>query len=92
MVAAEDGIGLFTETLTRLIDRGAVFRLLNTWRAVLQHTLVWQATKNSEALLAFQKILRRQAGVTLIHDPNIDVLFEKIETLIKGRKERAAIN
>jgi hypothetical protein len=59
---------------------------------VLQHTLVWQATKNSEALLAFQKILRRQAGVTLIQDPNIDVLFEKIETLIKGRKERAAIN
>jgi hypothetical protein len=62
MVAAEDGIGLFTETLTRLIDRGVVFRLLNTWRAVLQHTLVWQANKNSEALLAFQKILRRQPG------------------------------
>jgi DNA-binding transcriptional LysR family regulator len=67
MVAAGDGIGLFAETLTRLIDRGVVFRPLNSRRAVLEHTLVWQANKNSEALLAFQKILRRQAG----HKPAI---------------------
>jgi len=45
-----------------------VFRPLNTRRAVLQHTLVWQAKKNSEALLAFQKILRHQAG----HQPPRD--------------------
>src|SRR5260221_8774759 len=61
MVAAENGIGMFTETITRLIDRGVVFRPLNTRKAVLQHTLVWHADKNSEALLAFQKILRHQA-------------------------------
>jgi DNA-binding transcriptional LysR family regulator len=67
MVAAENGIGMFTETITRLIDRGVVFRPLNTRKAVLQHTLVWQADKNSEALLAFQKILRHQAD----HKPAI---------------------
>jgi hypothetical protein len=67
MVAAGDGIGLFAETLTRLIDRGVVFRPLNSRRAVLEHTLAWQANKDSEALLAFQKILRRQAG----HKPAI---------------------
>jgi hypothetical protein len=61
MVAAENGIGMSTETTPRLIDRGVVFRPLNTRRAVLQHTLVWQADKNSEALLAFRKILRHQA-------------------------------
>jgi DNA-binding transcriptional LysR family regulator len=58
MVAAENGIGMFTETIARLIDRGVVFRPLNTQKAVLQHNLVWQADKHSEALLAFQKILR----------------------------------
>ena len=68
MVAAENGIGIFPEAITRLIDRGVVFRPLNTRRAVLQHTLVWQAKKNSEALLAFQKILRHQAG----HQPPRD--------------------
>ena len=62
MVAAENGIGIFTETIMRLIDRGVVFRPLNTRGAVLQHTLVWLAKRNSEALLAFQKILRHQAG------------------------------
>src|SRR5260370_1032439 len=61
MVAAENGIGMFTETITRLIDRGVVFRPLNNRKAVLQHTLVWQVDKNSETLLAFQKVLRRQA-------------------------------
>ena len=61
MVAAENGIGMFTETITRLIDRGVVFRPLNTRKAVLQHTLVWQVNKNSEALLAFRKILRHRA-------------------------------
>jgi hypothetical protein len=61
MVAAESGIGMFTETITRLIDRGVVFRPLNTRRAVLQHTPVWQADKNSEALLAFRKVLWRRA-------------------------------
>lgn len=30
MVAAENGIGMFTETIARLIDRGVVFRPLNT--------------------------------------------------------------
>jgi LysR family transcriptional regulator, benzoate and cis,cis-muconate-responsive activator of ben and cat genes len=58
MVAAENGIGMFTETIARLIDRGVVFRPLNTQKAVLQHNLVWQADKHSKALLAFQKILR----------------------------------
>jgi DNA-binding transcriptional LysR family regulator len=61
-VAAENGIGLFSETLTRWIDRGAVFRSLNARKAVLKHTLVWQAAKNSEALLAFQKVLRQEGG------------------------------
>ena len=61
MVAAENGIGMFTETIARLIDRGVVFRPLNTRRAVIQHTLVWQADKNSEALLAFRKVLWRRA-------------------------------
>ena len=61
MVAAENGIGMFTETITRLIDRGVVFLPLNNRKAVLQHTLVWQVDKSSEALLAFQKVLRRQA-------------------------------
>ena len=61
MVAAENGIGMFTETITRLIDRGVVFRPLNTRRAVIQHTLVWQADKNSEALLAFRKVLLHRA-------------------------------
>jgi LysR family transcriptional regulator, benzoate and cis,cis-muconate-responsive activator of ben and cat genes len=50
MVAAENGIGMFTETIARLIDRGVVFRPLNTQKAVLQHNLVWQADKHSEAL------------------------------------------
>lgn len=62
MVAAENGIGMFTETITRLIDRGVVFLPLNNRKAVLQHTLVWQVDKSSEALLAFQKVLRRPAG------------------------------
>jgi len=48
--------------MTRLIDRGVVFRPLNNRKAVLQHTLVWQVDKNSEKLLAFQKVLRRQAA------------------------------
>jgi hypothetical protein len=52
---------MFTETMTRLIDRGVFFRPLNNRKAVLQHTLVWQVDKNSEKLLAFQKVLRRQA-------------------------------
>ena len=30
MVAAENGIGMFTETIAHLIDRGVVFRPLNT--------------------------------------------------------------
>jgi DNA-binding transcriptional LysR family regulator len=62
MVAAENGIGMFTETITRLIDRGVVFLPLNNRKAVLQHTFVWQVDKSSEALLAFQKVLRRQVG------------------------------
>jgi len=64
MVAAENGIGMFTETIARLIDRGVVFRPLNTQKAVLQHNLVWQADKHSEALLAFQKILRHLGRAT----------------------------
>ena len=62
MVAAESGIGMFTETIARLIDSGVAFRALDTRKAVLQHTFVWQADKNSEPLLAFQKILRRYSG------------------------------
>jgi DNA-binding transcriptional LysR family regulator len=62
MVAVENGIGLFTETQTRLIDRGVVFRPLNTRKAVVKRTHVWHAGKNSEALLAFQKVLRQQGG------------------------------
>ena len=64
MVVAENGIGLFSETLTRLIDRGVVFRPLNTRKAVVKRSLVWQAGKNSEALLAFQKVLRRQGAAS----------------------------
>ena len=64
MVAAENGIGMFTETIARLIDRGVVFRPLNTQKAVLQHNLVWQADEHSEALLAFQKILRHLGRAT----------------------------
>jgi len=64
MVAAENGIGMFTETVARLIDRGVVFRPLNTQKAVLQHNLVWQADEHSEALLAFQKILRHLGRAT----------------------------
>ena len=67
MVAAESGIGMFTGTIARLIDSGVVFRALDTRKAVLQHTFVWQADKNSEPLLAFQKILRRYSG----HEPAI---------------------
>ena len=62
MVAAESGIGMFTETIARLIDSGVAFRALDTRKAVLQHTFVWQADKNFEPLLAFQKILRRYSG------------------------------
>jgi hypothetical protein len=54
-----------------------VFRPLNTRRAVLEHTLVWQANKNSEALLTFQKILRQQAG----HQP-------EIKNQVTGEKKR----
>ena len=64
MVAAENGIGLFSETLKRLIDRGVVFRPLNTRKAMVKRTLVWQVGKNSEALLAFQKVLRQQGATS----------------------------
>jgi DNA-binding transcriptional LysR family regulator len=58
MVAAENGIGLFIETLARVIDRGVVFRPLDNRKAVAKRTLVWREGKSSEALLAFQKVLR----------------------------------
>ena len=58
MVAAENGIGLFIETLSRVIDRDVVFRPLDNRKAVAKRTLVWQEGKSSEALLAFQKVLQ----------------------------------
>jgi hypothetical protein len=53
------------------VDHGAVFRPLNSRKAVLKRTHVWQAGKNSETLLAFQKLLRRQGS----HEPGIKIRY-----------------
>jgi DNA-binding transcriptional LysR family regulator len=58
MVAAGTGIALASESLTGLVKRGLVYRILNSRGAVVRRNFVWRAEAESEALRAFTEVLR----------------------------------
>jgi len=59
MVAAGTGVAVVSESVTRLLGRGLVYRLLAGRGAVLWRNFVWRADAESEALRAFNEVLRR---------------------------------
>ena len=59
MVAAGTGIAIASETITQMIDRGLAYRRLASRNAVLRRNFVWRNADNSEALRAFNNVLRR---------------------------------
>jgi len=58
MVAAGTGIAIVSETLTRMLDRGLVYRMLASRGAVLRRNFVWRANADSEALGVFNDVLQ----------------------------------
>jgi DNA-binding transcriptional LysR family regulator len=59
MVAAGTGITIVSETLTRMLDHGLVYRTLASRGAVLRRNFVWRAGAESEALRVFYEVLRQ---------------------------------
>jgi DNA-binding transcriptional LysR family regulator len=59
MVAAGTGVAVVSESVTRLLGRGLVYRLLAGRGAVLRRNFVWRADAESEALRAFNEVLGR---------------------------------
>jgi DNA-binding transcriptional LysR family regulator len=66
MVAAGTGIAIASETLTQMIGRGLVYRILVSRNAVLRRNFVWRNEANSEALKVFNNVLRRYRSETTI--------------------------
>ena len=66
MVAAGTGIGIASETLTQMIDRGLAYRTLASRNAVLRRNFVWRSDVNSEALRVFNSVLRRYRSETAL--------------------------
>jgi DNA-binding transcriptional LysR family regulator len=58
MVAAGTGIALASESLSGLLKRGLVYRLLNFRGAEVRRNFVWRVEGESEALRAFTEVLR----------------------------------
>jgi len=59
MIAAGTGIAVVSESVTRMLGRGLEYRLLAGRGAVLRRNFVWRADAESEALRAFNEVLRR---------------------------------
>jgi hypothetical protein len=71
MVAAGTGIGIASETLTQMIDRGLAYRNLTSRNAVLRRNFVWRSDVNSEALRVFNSVLRRYRSEIAIKEEEL---------------------
>jgi DNA-binding transcriptional LysR family regulator len=64
MVAAGTGIAIASETVTQMIGCGLAYRTLASRNAVLRRNFVWRNADSSEALRAFNNVLRRYRAET----------------------------
>jgi DNA-binding transcriptional LysR family regulator len=57
MVAAEQGISLLPESVSKLVDRGVVFRPLKNERPMLEHAFAWRPDEPQSLITDFLKLL-----------------------------------
>ena len=61
MVAAEQGISLLPESVTKLISRGVVFRPLKGQQPLLEHAFAWRSDESHSPIMEFLKLFPRRA-------------------------------
>ena len=61
MVAAEQGISLLPESLSKLIGRGVVFRPLKGNQPMLEHAFAWRPDESHGPVMEFLKLFPRPA-------------------------------